>query len=139
MPHINPVAESPLLAIQRALYELLSAELSVPVFDFTPEDQPHPYVMIGESTEVPDNAHDRYGSDTTHVIHVWTKYEGWSQALGIVDEIKRTLDHREESLAVEGHWVVSISHEMTRTMRDPDPQIRHAPVTYRIVTEQLPA
>lgn len=136
MPHISPVARSPLLPIQRAVFELLDAELSVPVFDFTPEDQPYPYVMIGECTETPDNSHDRYGSETSHTLHVWTEFEGWSQGLEIADEITQLLDHRKELLAVEGHWVVAVRHETTRTLRDPDFRLRHVPVTYRITTEQ---
>lgn len=139
MPHISPVSKSPLLALQTALFQLLDAELSVPVFDYVPEDQPYPYAMIGEATEVPDNAHDRYGSDTVHTIHVWTQFEGWSEGLEIVDELSRLLDHRKETLNVDGFWVVSIRREITRTLRDPNPLLRHVPVEYRIVTEQLPA
>lgn len=139
MPHISPVSESPLLPIQRALFELLDAELSVPVMDFALEDEPYPYVMIGEATEVPDNAHDRYGSDTTHTLHIWTEFEGWSQGLEIEAEIRRLLDHRKEALAVDGFWVVTIRREMIRTLRDPNPRLRHVPVTYRVITEQLPA
>lgn len=139
MPHISEISESPLLAIQTALYELLSAELSVPVFDFVPEDQPYPYVMIGECTETPDNAHDRFGSDTTHTIHIWTEFEGWSQGLGIEAEIRRTLDHRKEALEVDGFWVVEVKRTTIQTMRDPNPRVRHVPVTYRVITEQLPS
>lgn len=136
MPHINPVALDPLDQIQRALYDLLNDGLSAPVFDFVPEDQAYPYVAIGEATQVPDNAHDQYGSETTHVIHVWTEAEGWTQANSIADEVVRLLDHQQQNLVMDDHRAVSIRREMTRTMRDPDPRIRHVPLRFRIITEQ---
>lgn len=138
MPYIKPIARSPLLPLQVSLFNLLDSQLSVPVFDFVPEDQPYPYVVMGECTETPDNEHNQYGSETTHMIHVWTEYEGFSQGLLIADEITQLLDHQQRTLEVDGHHVVSIRHEMTRTMLDPDPKLRHVPVQYRICTEQDP-
>jgi hypothetical protein len=133
---INPVADSPLLALQIALFETLSANLSVPVFDEPPETEPKPYVVIGECTELPDNHHGGYGSETTHTLHVWTESEGFSEALTIVKEITGVLNHQNQRLSVEGHHIVSIRLDMTRTLRDPNPRLRHVPVRYRINTEQ---
>ena len=132
----TPIATSPLLPLQRALFVLLDAELSVPVVDFVTEDTPRPYVVLGECTEVPDNDHGGYGSQTTHTLHAWTESEGFTDGLAIIDEITRLLDHRRDALELDGHRVVAIRHEMTRTLRDPRPELRHIPVTYRITTEQ---
>lgn len=133
----TPVAESPLAALQRGLYQLLDAGLLVPVYDFVPEAAAFPYVRLGEATEIPDHAHRAYGSETTHTLHVWTKAEGFASGLAIVAEMTRLLEHRQADLAVSGHRVVSIRHDMTRTMLDPNPALRHIPVRYRIVTEQI--
>lgn len=134
---VNPVSTSPLLPLQRAMYALLSEELSVPVYDFIPEDAPYPYVDLGECTEMPDNDHGSYGSEITYTLHVWTEAEGFSEGLAIADEISRVLDHRKENLSPTGHHVVSVRRELTRTMRDPNPRLRHVPVRYRICTEQI--
>lgn len=131
-----PIATSPLLQLQRALFALLDAELSVPTLDFVTEDAPRPYVVLGEATERPDNDHGGYGSETTHTFHVWTESEGFTDGLAIVDELTRLLDHRRDALVMDGHRVVAIRHEMTRTLRDPRPELRHVPATYRITTEQ---
>jgi hypothetical protein len=133
----NPVSTSPLLPLQVALYELLSAELSVPVYDFIPEDAAFPYVDLGECNEVPDNDHGTYGSEVTYTFHVWTEAEGYAQGLAIVDEISRILDHQKQNLSPTGHEVVSVRRDLTRTMRDPNPRLRHVPVRYRICTEQI--
>jgi hypothetical protein len=132
----TPIAVSPLLPLQRALFDLLDAELSVPVVDFVTEDTPKPYVVLGEATETPDNDHGGYGSETLHTLHIWTQAEGFTEALEIADELTRLLDHRRDALEVDGHRVVAIRHEMTRTLRDPRPELRHVPVSYRITTEQ---
>lgn len=133
----NPVSRSPLLPLQIALYRGLSDELSVPVCDYVKETQEPPYVVLGECTERPDNAHGSYGSDMTHTFHAVVKKEGFVSALVIIDELSQALDHRLESLIPEGHRLVSVRREMTQTLRDPDPSVRHAVVRYRIVTEQL--
>jgi hypothetical protein len=134
---VNPVSTSPLLPLQVALYGLLSAELSVPVYDFIPEDAAFPYVVLGECTELPDNDHGQYGSEVTYTFHVWTEAEGYASGLEIVDEISRILDHQKQNLSPTGHLVVSIRRSLTRTMRDPNPRLRHIPVMYRICTEQI--
>lgn len=133
----NPVSISPLLPLQVAMYELLSAELSVPVYDFIPEAAEYPYVDLGECNEMPDNDHGAYGSEVTYTLHVWTEAEGFSQGLGIVDEISRILDHQKQNLSPQGHRVISVRRDLTRTMRDPNPRLRHCPVRYRICTEQI--
>lgn len=132
----RPVSKSPLLPLQKALYELLSEGIDTPVFDFPKEGTPYPYVVLGECTERPANAHDRYGSTTSHTFHVTVENDGFLTALEIVDEISEVVDHQVMSLAVVGHKVVSVRREMTQTLRDPDPKYRHALVRYTIDTEQ---
>lgn len=135
MPH--PVSLSPLLPLQVALYGLFDAGLEVATYDFVPESAPYPYVVLGECIEVPDNDHGAYGSEVTCTIHVWTEAEGFAEGLAIVDDISRILDHQGQGLLLEGHRVVSVRRDFTRTMRDPNPRLRHCPVRYRICTEQI--
>ncbi|CAL9457158.1 hypothetical protein SUDANB15_02543 [Streptomyces sp. enrichment culture] len=132
----NPISKSPLLPLQRTVYQTLSASLSVPVYDFVPEKVRGNYVVIGEAVERPDNVHGAHGSDIQHTFHVVVDGEGFSAALAIVDEISQTLDHQLRSLAPEGHSIVSIRRELTQTFRDQDPRYRHALVRYRIATAQ---
>lgn len=133
----NPISRSPLLPLQRAIYKTLSASLSVPVYDFVPEDVRGNYVAIGEAVERPDNVHGVYGSDIQHTFHVVVDGEGFSAALAVVNEISQALDHQRPALAPEGHSIDSIRRELTQTFRDQDPRYRHALVRYRIVTTQV--
>ncbi|MGH9252164.1 MAG: tail completion protein gp17, partial [Acidimicrobiales bacterium] len=55
-------ALSPELAIQEAIFERASGDpgleaLDAGVFDFVPEGQRRPYVVVGEMFSTPDNAH----------------------------------------------------------------------------------
>lgn len=129
-------ARSALLAVQRAFYERLSEDLDVPVYDWAPEDAPYPYVVIGEATEMADNNHSNFGREMTLTLHVWTKgHEGFAPTLEIVDAIQQSLDHQLD-LDLVGHRVVTLRLDQVLTLRDPDPLIRHAPVRFRVQTEQ---
>ncbi len=105
------------------------------IFDFVPGDQPYPYVVVGEATEIPDNAHDRHGNQTPVTLHVWSQYRGYSQALTIAARIIQVLDH--QPLAIEGHHHVATRYEFSQTLTDPEPpgDIRHVPMRFRVITE----
>lgn len=104
------------------------------VYDGPPEDAEFPYVDLGESIETPRNTLTEAGAETVMTLHVWTRSRGFREGLAIVDRLRALLDH--QPLEVAGHAVVSVRHEMTQTLRDRDPEIRHLPVRFRITTEQ---
>lgn len=136
---INPTAETALLVLQTALYERLAADQTLAgmvqgVFDHVPEPVAYPYVVVGEAVETPRNHHGGYGREVLATLHVWSAYRGFAEALRIAARLVELLDHRD--LAAAGHATVAVRHEQTLTLRDPDPKIRHVPVSFRVVTEQ---
>lgn len=100
------------------------------VYDDVPGDAVHPYITVGDATEVPDDAHDRQGLTSTLTLHIWSKYRGFSEALKILGHLDRVLDRK--PLTVAGWTDISIAREWHQTMRDPDPLIRHVPVRFRV-------
>lgn len=135
------MAESPLFPIQQAIYDLLTGDselmgLVTGVFDHVPEGTDYPYVVIGEATQVPDNRHGGFGASTTETLHVWTRERGFAGALAIETRIRQLLDER--PLAVAGHHLVAVRYEFSQTLIDPEPpgDIRHAPIRFRVTTEQ---
>lgn len=104
------------------------------VYDGAPEGATYPYVDLGEAIETARNRHGGYGADVVVTLHVWSEQRGYKEGLDIVARLRRLLDHR--PLTVEGHQVVSVRHEQTLTLRDPNPELRHLPVRFRITTEQ---
>lgn len=127
----------PFNELQKQLYTALSGNISAAVYDNVPENVSKPWVTIGEATGVPDNWHGAFGWDVSATVHVWTKSRGYKSGLDIAAEIIAILDHKIESLAMPASWsVVSIRFQQLQTMRDPDPEIRHVPVQFRIVIHQ---
>jgi hypothetical protein len=127
--------------VQAAYYARLTGDTELMdlisgVFDFVPEDRTYPYVVIGESTEVPDNSKDRLGRHTTQTLHVWSKYRGYSQGLTIAARITVLLDHQPLTIAGMHHVVTRFEFQQTLTDPEPSGDIRHIPMRFRTITEQ---
>lgn len=121
--------------LQQAAYAALTADAALMtlvsgVYDEVPEQAAHPYVSIGSITELVDDAHNQRGLNTSLVLHVWSKYRGFKEAAGILAALDTVLDRR--PLTVTGYKDVSVAHQQHQELRDPDPEIRHINVTYRV-------
>ncbi len=136
-----PPPVSPMLAIQGAIRSLLVADaelqsLGVSVYDYLPENVPYPFIVIGEATEVPANAHDRHGWETVPTLHVWDQYRGFKRVLQIGGRLTALLDH--QPLTVPGYDHIVTRFEFGQPLTDPEPpgDIRHLVQRYRVVTAQ---
>ncbi|WP_228979718.1 DUF3168 domain-containing protein [Streptomyces sp. DH12] len=121
--------------LQQAVYAKLTAHaplmaLVTGVYDHVPEAAAHPYVTIGSITETADDAHNQRGLEARLVLHVWSKYRGFKQAAQILAALDDALDR--QPLTVAGFRDVSIAHSEHLLIRDPDPEIRHINVSYRV-------
>ncbi|MCZ4605376.1 DUF3168 domain-containing protein [Streptomyces sp. Lzd4kr] len=138
-----PVPDSAVLPVQDAVLAALTADATLMalirgVFDWVKDDQPYPYIAIGEAVETPDNTHDSHGSNTVITLHVWSKYRGYAQALTIAARVRALLEHR--PLTVAGHRHVATYYQSLQTITDPEPpgDIRHVPISFRVLTEVSP-
>ena len=104
------------------------------VFDYVPEDEPRPYVTIGEATSTPDNDLRSFGAQTVLTIHVWTDARGMAAGQAIADRIVQLLDH--QPLVIQGHRHIVTRWEGGNAMRDPDPTVRHHVLQFRVITAQ---
>lgn len=147
---------NPANAIQAAIVTLLRADttlagLLAPIKEVTPvtpavvdqpaEGQAKPYVRVGDHISIPDNDHTSRGREVTETIHVWTQARTNKQGQAIADVVTALLDHQVASLsaalAAGGHKCVTIRQEFDQALEDPDPQIRHHVLRFRIQTQQL--
>ncbi|MGW0942902.1 DUF3168 domain-containing protein [Streptomyces sp. NPDC002623] len=138
-----PVSDSAVLPVQDAVLAALKADgtlvsLVQGVFDWVKENQPYPYIVIGEAVETPDNTHDSHGSNCVITLHVWSKYRGYRQALQIAARVRALLEHR--PLTVAGHRHVATYYVSQQTITDPEPpgDIRHVPISFRVLTQVSP-
>ena len=134
----TPTAAAPFNALLTGLFATLSDGLdSAGVYDDVPERITKPYITMGELFSVPDDWHGGFGWDILSTIHVWTKSRGFKTAVDIANEIIALLDHKLKAITLPDSWyVVSIRFVQLSTLRDPDPEIRHVPVQFRIVIHQ---
>jgi hypothetical protein len=138
-----PVSASADGPVQAAVLALLKADAELMaliqgVFDWVAEKQPYPYVVLGESVETPDNSHDSHGSQTVITLHVWSQYRGYHQARVIASRLRALLEHR--PLTIAGHRHVATYFVSQQTLTDPEPpgDIRHVPISFRVLTEVQP-
>jgi hypothetical protein len=132
-------ARSPLLPIQTAFYQRMTGDPDLMqvvsgVFDEVPESEQKPYVVLGEAIETPRNNHGQFGRETVETLHVWSDHAGFSEALTIKNLLIELFDH--QPLTVDGQHVVSVRYEFSQTLRDPNPDLRHVVLRFRVTTEQ---
>jgi hypothetical protein len=98
------------------------------VYDQPPQEAVFPYVTIGEVFPAPFRTHSRDGEELLHTIHVWSRYNGFAEAIGIAEAIKPLLDNTDfETTSFHG---VAL-REGTVWLRDPDGITRHGALDFR--------
>jgi len=134
---VTQTANPPFNELQKQLYVALNGNITAGVYDNVPEDQTKPWATVGEIIALPDNQHDSFGWDVLATIHVWTKSLGFKPALDVAYEIIPILDHKRSAIALPDPWsITGIRFVQLSTLRDPDPEIRHVPVQFRILINQ---
>ncbi|WP_200302227.1 DUF3168 domain-containing protein [Streptomyces adelaidensis] len=116
--------------VQKARAHAPLMALVTGVFDEVPEDQAHPYVTVGSITETVDDAHNQRGLEAQVELHIWSRYEGFKEAADVLAALDAALDR--QPLTVTGFRDISVAHQQHTELRDPDPDIRHINVSYRV-------
>lgn len=134
-------AATALGSVHAAVYTKLNTDATLKamvtgIFDYVPEGTDYPYVVIGEATETPENSHDRFGRSQVITLHIWSNDRGFKKAQAIASRIHALLDH--QALTVSGQNTISVRYEFSQTLIDPNPNLRHIPIRFRITTEQNP-
>jgi len=125
--------KSPLLPLQKAIYDRLKANLTCPVYDNVPDGAVMPYVTLGEDTAVDWSTKLENGQEVTHTLHIWSEYKGMMEAKQIIDQIIQAITST--PLVVEGFFVVSARVDVVETMRDPE-GYRHGIVRFRFKIQE---
>jgi uncharacterized protein DUF3168 len=147
---------SPITAIQKVIVAILRADATLAgllapikgitpatpaVVDQPPEGQTKPYIRVGDNLSIPDHDHTSAGREVTVTLHVWTKERSSKPGQTIADRVTELLDHQVASFSAAlealGHRCVSIRQEFDQALEDPDPEIRHHVLRFRVQTQQL--
>lgn len=141
-------------ATQAAIFAALKAASSVTskvtgVFDAVPDNQPEPYVVLGDFTEIPNKAFGNNGHELTATLHIYDHdgvaftgiaAKGNARSLAILEAMVSTLEAMPVD-AVSGHALVEVTYEYGEPMREEDDHggmYRHIPARFRVVLEDLP-
>lgn len=118
--------------VQEAIFAKLSNDLTLPVYDFVPqENAPSSYVTIGGDTFAPFNTDGNKGFMATLAIHSWVIANGRKEAKLLQGEILNSLDRAE--LTITGYNPLGIDFEFSETTLDPDGVTYHGVQRFRIL------
>lgn len=114
------MAGSALFRVQEAVYGVLSADatlgaLVTGVFDAPPENQTHPYLVVGDGVEYPM---DTLGATVKRVdidVTAWSAYPGMKESIAILDRAIVLL-HR-VALAITGYQHIGTVQTPTQVTR----------------------
>jgi hypothetical protein len=132
---------SALRSIQAAVYALLSGDATLTALATVTGDigptRTYPFVLVGDGIEKPwhgmGGATSNKGYNDILRTHIYSSYQGDSQALSILARISTLLDYA--SLTVTGYGSVVCEYEQARVLRETDAdriEIRHIPAEWRI-------
>jgi len=137
------LSESPVNPLQKALYARLNGDATLTtlmgpssVHDQPPEGDPYPYIRLGDHLDIPDNDLTSFGREVTETLHVWTRERSNGPGQAIAARVVELLDHQPDALVVAGHQVVAIRWEFGQALTDPNPEIRHHVLRFRVVLAQ---
>lgn len=128
------------LEIQKAVYSALTADITLMgkitgVFDEVPPGQALPYVVLGDTTEVPESDFVKKGYENTITLHIWSEYPGFKEAKEILADLNRILDRA--ILSITGFNTVYCKYDFSETLETSDGKYRHIPVRYRILVKEV--
>lgn len=130
---------SPTLELQGAVVARLKADTATiaivgsRVYDSVPGGVVFPYVSLGPSDELSDDADCITGLDITLQIDCWSRAPGFPEVRRLADAVRRVLHGYEFELPVNA--LVLFEHRQTRYFRDPDGLTSHAAMTFMAFIE----
>ncbi len=128
--------------VQTAIYAKLTSDttfmgLVTGVFDWAdvPENQPFPYVTLGDITELQDDTMSSRVYDGVYTPHIWTQSTGMKRAKTILARMNQLL-HKQPLTLTFGQIHVGTWYLTVILTEDPDGITQHGVPRYRILTEE---
>ena len=128
--------KSPTLALHEAQVVRIEAYTDYKVFDENPENEPYPYVVMGEITakDWSDKLED--GMEVYSTIHVWSQYHGRKEADEMADKILQALSS--SAIAVGPNFRTALDRlDGYNLIVDMDGKTRHGILRFKYYIEEL--
>lgn len=125
--------DSSLGPLQTAIYERLSTDAALTakvtgVFDFAPENQAFPYVVVGADTGTDGSTFGADGQNVAAMIHTWSQYQGFAEVKAIHSIILQALT---APLPVNGWTALTLVCDLDQALVDSDGITRHGVLRIR--------
>lgn len=104
------------------------------VFDDVPQGQSFPFIQVGTATETPRNTFGRKGREATITLDIFSRYQGFKEALQIYSRVDELLDG--EPLTLQSYQLVFLQNDGMNTILGPDGITRHIPARYRAFVQE---
>jgi len=122
--------------VQKRIYEILNndydlKEIVTGVYDFVPDDQKFPFVVIGEADWTDRGSESTEGYSGVLTMHVWDRGRGRKTVLSIqkrIDELLHKVDPN-----VNGWVDISFRRDFNNVMIDPDAVTSHGVQRFKIL------
>ncbi len=131
---------APALELQKAVFAALSGDAGLVsalggarIHDHVPADTPFPYLTFGRTSVYDWSTSSETGYEQLFSIHVWSKAQGKTEALEIMDLVAARLSG--EPLALASHRLVSIAQEFADVRYDDDLAVHHGLLRFRVLIE----
>lgn len=98
--------KSPTLVLHKAQVTRIEAQTDYKVFDDNPENEPYPYVVMGEMTARDWSDKSEPGQEVYSTIHIWSRYEGRKEADEMADALEQALTLSPLDLSPNFHAVL---------------------------------
>lgn len=128
----------PTLEIQRTFVAALKAEPSLAaivgtkVYDRVPDNEPMPYVKIGEIQVLDDGYDCGDGTEVFVDVHAWSDTYGSVECKQMTAAVRGAL--HDVDLSAVGYNLY-VRHTQTRVLADPDGESTHGVVTFRVLAD----
>jgi Protein of unknown function (DUF3168) len=125
---------SPELELQGVIVPLLKADATLAtligtrVYDQPPATPTFPYVTIGDTQFLRDDATCISGGQIYLTMHAWSRAVGFPEVRRIADAVMEALHLAPATLP--SNRLVSLMHRQTRAFRDPDGLTSHAVIEF---------
>lgn len=122
------------LVVQKAIFDAVSAAVSpAPVFDHIPQDQPPPYVTVGDDTISYDDSKTSFGQEHSITIQVFSGRRGRVEAKTLMAQVYAAL--HQQRLVISGQTATPVKFEFGDSFMEPDGVHARVVHRYRLKTQ----
>jgi hypothetical protein len=126
--------------IQKAVFEVLSGALSVPIYDHAPQDETDqdsdfPFVVIGEDRLDAWDTDTEDGFEVEILIHCWSRARGRLEVKQLLGQIYDAL--HKTKLTLNGYDGLELSYKYTSTFVEPDGYTRQGVISFTLFVGKI--